>query len=290
MRQSRFLAGLLGAALSVFAQAGGGFASTGAEFETATSEYSVPVGSPAINAADIRPYHAIWNNGPGIIEERLTEADDGHLQHVQRGYAPLSRETIDEVAAEDPYLAVIETRLLSAATLASAYMRREVLRALPDPAAHRIIEVAADEEGYAGLATTAGGMIESWQLRTGYPSFDGWIAGLTIAALPLDTGYTASLPTVTHLFRGSHSLTVTVTGQAMVTVGNGDQINCWMVEAHWLDHASGDVYEPGPEGDGGTYYIAVNPGGGVPYVVQYVNASANILWDGIRRNPPDHSG
>ncbi len=285
MKQSILFAGLLIAATPAISQD----AVTPAVVDAEAAEHSVPVGSPSINAAAIQPYHAVWSNGPGLMEEQLTITDGGQLQHVQRGYGPLSRETINEVAVDDAYLAVAETRLLARETLASVYMRREILRALPDPAAHRVIEVAADDEGYAGLATTVGGSITSWQLRTGHPSFDGWIAGLAIAALPLEAGYTASLPTVTHLFRGSHSLTVTVTGQEIVTAGNGEQVNCWAVEAHWLDHASGDIYEPGPNGDGGTYFIAVNPGAGVPYVVQYVNASSNIVWDGVRRDPPDQS-
>ena len=248
-------------------------------------EYSVLVGSPVINAAVIEPYHAIWNTAHGFIEERLTAADETRWQHVQRTFAPLSRETMDEFAMTDEYLAAEETRLIMRDTLASNYLLRNLLRESRDPSASRTMEIVADAEGFAGIATRIDGEKLSWQLRTGRESFDGWIAGLAIAALPLAPGYSATIPTVTHLFRGSHSLTLTVIGQVPVTVGTGDTVDCWEVEASWVELATGDVYEPGREGSGGSYYIALHPGDGVPYVVEYASSGSSIIWDGVRREP-----
>lgn len=274
------LLALVSAALPVWAQD----AEPAGISQPVVPEYTVLVGSPAVNAAAIAPYHAVWNTRQGFIEERLTSADETRWRHVQRTFAPLSRETMDQVAMTDDYLAAEETRLIMRDTLASNYLHRQLLREVRDPSASRTIEVAADAEGYAGIATRADGEKLSWQLRTGRESFDGWIAGLTIAALPLETGYTATLPTVTHLFRGSHSLTVTVTGQVPVAVATGETIDCWEVEAEWVELATGDVYEPGRDGAGGSYYVAVNPGAGVPSVVEYASESASIVWDGVRRD------
>ena len=118
------------------------------------------------------------------------------------------------------------------------------------------------------------------------PVFDGWIAGLAIAALPLDEGYWASIPTATYIFKGVHHLTAKVVGRQMLETPLGEMIDVWAVEAEWVDLGSGDIYEPGPAGAGGLYHIAVTPGDGVPYVVKYEAQSNPIMWDGVRQKAP----
>ena len=69
-----------------------------------------------------------------------------------------------------------------------------------------------------------------------------------------------------------------------IPTADGLSVAVWEVNANWLNLTDGDVYGPGRDGDGGVYYISVNPGDGVPPVIEYVNSGGIIAWDGVRRN------
>ncbi len=103
-----------------------------------------------------------------------------------------------------------------------------------------------------------------------------------MATLPLKEGYVATLPMIIPNL-GIFWIEATVISKNKIPTADGANQEVWEVNANWLNLNVGEVYEPGRDGDGGVYYIAVNPGNGVPPVIEYVNDGAVIAWDGVRR-------
>jgi hypothetical protein len=112
--------------------------------------------------------------------------------------------------------------------------------------------------------------------------FEGQIGGLTLATLPLTDGYTATLPMIIPTL-GIYWIEASVKGKKTIMTEGGDSVETWEVDANWFNLTDGDIYEPGRDGDGGTYYIALNPGNGIPPVIEYANKGAGVTWDGVRR-------
>ena len=237
--------------------------------------YTTPVGASEVNADAIKPYRARWTTRAGVIEEALEAADDKIWRHTQISYQEKDGEMI-KIATE--------TRTLSREDLRSLSWTRQHHVQSPN-LPFRDVNVTVSPHGITGQVTNNNGEKEPFDAPLPMPVFDGWIAGLAIAALPLEKNYWASLPTGTYLFKGSHHLTVRIEGRAEVETAAGDKVDAWEAHAEWVDLGSGDVYESGPHGAGGVYYIAVEPGDGVPYVVKYEAQQALIVWDGERRLP-----
>ena len=245
------------------------------EYDCPSPCYTVPVGSSAVDETRLQPYRAVWAQiatgtdgatNPAAFEETLGQDDDGNWHHVQ-----ISR----------PGEAIVtQTRTLKARTLESL----SLVRTIENGPAH-LPTLTRFTTGHGRIdneQTLADGTQEDTSYAIGQPNFDGWVAGVIIAALPLEEGYRASLPTTTHSMAANHQLNVEVIGQAEITALNGAVVDAWEVEAEWFDLASGDIYPAGREGSGGTYYIALNPGAGVPHVVEYAAQGFSILWDGNR--------
>ncbi len=139
-------------------------------------------------------------------------------------------------------------------------------------------------ENFAADVTFADGRKVQGQPRDlAMPMFAGQIGGLTFAALPLRAGYVATLPMVIPNL-GIYWIEASVIGKKMIPTADGGSVEVWEVNANWFNLTDGDIYEPGRDGDGGVYYIAVTPGDGIPPVIEYVNNGAIIAWDGVRRN------
>lgn len=240
--------------------------------------YTTPVGAVELRADHIAPYRARWNTANGAIEETLEVDDRARLRHIQRAYRKVE---------DDLELVATETRILSRDDLRSLSWDRQhhvdVSASLPFSAVHGEMRRGR----FVGEMTTHDGDAAAYEFATPGPSFDGWIAGLAIAALPLREGYWASLPTTTHIMKGNHHLTARVTGEDVYETPRGEAIPVWRVEAEWVHLESADIYDPGADGSGGVYAIAKAPGDGVPYVVAYENQQAAILWDGVRRPAPE---
>lgn len=238
--------------------------------------YTTPVGASEVNAAAIKPFAARWTTGRGVFEETLEAVDEARWRHTQIQYR------LTDDGAEK---AATETRTLSRKDLRSLSWTREHHReseSLP----FKSVAVDVRPDGIVGEMTTNDGANAPYNSPLPMPMFDGWIAGLAIAALPLEESYWASLPTATYIFKGVHHLTVRVVGRETFVTPQGEEIDTWRVEAEWVDLGSGDIYEPGAEGAGGVYNLAVEPGDGVPYVVKYEAQSNPIVWDGVRRPAP----
>lgn len=238
--------------------------------------YTTPVGASEVNADAINPYSARWTTANGAIEETLEALDDKTWRHTQISYQNKDGAAI-KVATETRTLSRTDLRSLS-------WSRKHHIESPKLP--FRDVSVIVKPDGIYGEMTTNEGDKAPFNASMPMPVFDGWIAGIAIAALPLAEGYWASIPTGTYLFKGSHHLKLTVVGRAEIEAANGDKVDTWEVNAEWVDLGSGDIYQPGAEGSGGVYYMAVNPGDGVPYVVNYVAQQAAILWDGERSDAP----
>jgi len=239
--------------------------------------YTTPVGASEVNAGAIKPYAARWTTPRGgVFEETLEAVDGATWKHTQI----LSRTTDG-----DAVKVATETRTLSRDDLRSLSWARTHHIGSPNlPFKDVATEVRAD--GLFGEMTTLEGEKAPFNSPLPMPVFDGWIAGIAIAALPLKEGYWASLPTATYIFKGVHHITLRVVGRETLKTPQGEDIDTWKVEAEWVDLGSGDIYEPGAEGTGGVYHMAVEPGGGVPYVVKYEAQSNPIMWDGVRLPTP----
>lgn len=244
-----------------------------------TSEcYSVVVGSKQIDTAKLAPAHARWTQkalrdgkwqiSPGSFDEKLTQLPGGNWQHVQ---------TI-LVAGKARKM---ETRVFDKDTLQVLNLTME----FANPAQGTPQQVFYDltQDDFAANITMPDGTQAKGKPRSkSLPMFDGQVAGLTIATLPLSEGYTATMPMIIPNL-GIYWIEAKVAGQHTLTLENGEDIEVWDVTANWLNLTDGDVYEPGPDADGGVYYMAVNPGDGVPTVIEYANSGARITWDGVRR-------
>lgn len=239
--------------------------------------YTTPVGAAEMNAERIQPYHARWTSPGGVFEEKLVAENKTVWEHEQIAYQGNGAEAI-KVSTE--------TRRLSRADLRSLSWSR-VFHVESPNLPYRNVSVETNGNHYSGLMTKMDGGNAPYDAALPMPVFDGWIAGLAIAALPLKEDYWASLPTATHLFKGIHHLTIRVVAREEYETPRGEKIDAWAVEAEWVDLGSGDIYEPGAEGDGGVYHIAVEPGGGVPYVLKYEAQSNPIAWDGERLPAPN---
>ena len=240
--------------------------------------YSVQVGSPEVSTSRLAPYHAVWtqdapNEGEWVrtqatFEEMLSVGSDGQWVHIQKNHLGNGMVKID-------------TRRLDRKTLQVLDLTIEFENAPPEQPAKVYYDMTGDS--FAADVTFADGRKVTGQARDlAMPMFDGQIAGLTIAALPLADGYVATLPMVIPNL-GIYWIEVSVVGKKEIQAGDAKSIPVWEVNANWLNLTDGDIYEPGRGGDGGVYYIAVNPGDGVPPVIEYANSGTIIAWDGIRR-------
>ncbi|MEM9532886.1 MAG: hypothetical protein AAGA23_18340 [Pseudomonadota bacterium] len=237
--------------------------------------FTTPVGSAELDLSRLSPYRARWNSPGNEIEERLELDENGNWRHTQATF---------QVADKRRVQIAKEVRVLSGADLQSRYWSREFVIDSPK-IPFRKSEISLNGLEMKGTRTALDGQEPKIAFDLPMPAFDGWIVGLAIATLPLETGYWASLPTVTHTFEGIHHLTVRVIDRATIEAGNGEPAESWVVEAEWVDLGSGDIYPPGAAETGGVYHLAVNPGNGVPPVIKYEAQSNPILWDGIRSQP-----
>ena len=238
--------------------------------------YTTPVGAAEVNAAAIKPYSARWTSPGGVFEETLAAGDGETWTHTQIMYQ-LNEGNEVKVATE--------TRTLSRQNLRSlGWARRHHIESPRLP--FKSVTTKVESAGLVGEMITNDGEAAPFNAPLPMPVFDGWIAGIAIASLPLAENYWASIPTATYIFKGVHHLTAKVVARELIETPRGEMIEVWAVEAEWVDLGNGDIYEPGPTGAGGLYHIAVTPGDGVPYVIKYEAQSNPIMWDGVRRKAP----
>lgn len=238
--------------------------------------YSVPVGSSDISPDRLKPYSAKWIRSEKqdgqlvrtsvVFEETLSFDESGNWQHVQ------------SIKANDA-TNVRGTRVLDKQTL--EVLSLELLFQNATEGQPSKVHYDLTETEYAANVIFKDGREQKGQARRkAIPMFDGQIAGIAIAALPLRQGYVATLPMIIPNL-GVYWVEVTVMGQQTISVGEHSNIDVWEVNTHWLNLTDGDMYPAGREGSGGVYYIAVNPEEGMPHVIEYANDTGVISWDGV---------
>ncbi|PHR94145.1 MAG: hypothetical protein COA69_00680 [Robiginitomaculum sp.] len=241
--------------------------------------YSVVVGSSEINTARLKPYHAIWSQSnpdkdgawvksPATFEEILKIGADGQWIHVQKSHMGGG-------------MAQVQTRTLDKKTWQVLDMTITYENG-PSNAPQKVFYDLTGDNFTADITLSDGKHQTGKVRKKALAMFDGQIGGLTLAALPLSENYTATLPMIIPNL-GIYWIEATVVGRKTIPTADGSSQDVWEVNANWFNLTDGDIYEPGREGDGGVYYIAVNPGDGVPSVIEYANSGAVISWDGVRR-------
>lgn len=242
--------------------------------------HSVPVGSSAINSAQLSPYHAKWTQSlpqdgewvetPGGFEERLVMGDDGHWKHMQ-------------IVGPDDESRVTGIRRLDRETLQVLDQTVEFKNRPDDHPVSLFLDLTGNE--YAAEMVFPNGETRSGPANSlAMPMFDGQIFGVALAALPLEKGFVGSLPAVLAHTGASYWVEATVVGRQAIATADGNTQDVWEVATKWIDHDSGGVSEGGRNEAGGAYYIAISPESGVPHVIEYVNNGVSIVWDGVRRS------
>ena len=243
-----------------------------------TPAYTTPVGAAAVDAGRLHPYLARWSQeipgedgkwiAKGGFEERLEIDEQGHWRHTQ-----ITLRNANGIV-------VTGARTLDRKTLQPLRFERQVENAPPTVPVEFLLEY--EPAGYAGEAKTADGTVTQVKRALDLPMFDGSIIGLVIAALPLEDGYHASLPTVIPSLKATYWLEARVVGRKTVTTTDGSEVETWEVKTEWYNIDDKAVYPGGRDQSGGAYYIAVKPGDGEPFVVEYASNGVRITWDGER--------
>jgi len=240
--------------------------------------YSVTVGSKAVDSTRLAPYHAIWvqqrvvdgkpTASPATFEERLQREANGHWLHTQ-------------IQRPGNGMAITGLRTLDGKTLALNGMQLQIDNGPAEQPTQ--VDYLIEADGHTGTAQFADGTEKAGTKKPlSMRMFDGHIGGISFASLPLAEGYTASLPMLIPNL-GKYWIEAKVRGKKSIVSPAGESIQTWEVDAKWLNLGTGDIYPGGRDGSGGTYYIAIEPGNGVPPVVEYANENAVITWDGVRR-------
>lgn len=244
--------------------------------------YTAPVGGAMVETSRLAPFHARWtNNRPdeegnwsirGSFEEILEIDEGGMWRHTQ----------ITRSAGRD--MVVTGVRLLDRETLRPIRFDRKLENGPPAASVTMTVEYSA--RGFEMRGVTADGKTTNFEKELSTPMFDGSIVGLTIAALPLEEGYFATMPTAIPALKATFWLEARVIGSREFVAANGVKIETWEVNAEWYNFDDKDIYPGGRDLSGGAYYIAKNPGDGVPFVVEYANDGTRISWDGERLRIP----
>lgn len=129
----------------------------------------------------------------------------------------------------------------------------------------------------ATLKTILGDETTETVLHTTAPMYNGLLLGLLIAALPLEEDLQLRVPAVMPAMQYTYWMTLDVQGTETVTV-QGAPKSVWRVDAEWLNLHDGSIYDGGPGGSGGSYYIFRDPPPGMPPVYRYVNTNVDIVY------------
>jgi len=241
--------------------------------------YTAPMGARVFDVSKLAPYHAVWSRSikpeeewtsQGEAEEILEVDDDGNWVHTQ----------ITTVPGTDRVITVVRT--LDGTTLRPLHTLRTD-SAAPEGAPVQV-EFTYGPIDVTGTYTFGDGSSEPYEKALPMPMFDGSIVGLPIATMPLAEGYRETIPTVIPSLNATYWLEIEVTGKMPYEVQTGEVIDVWEVTANWYNVDDEDWYPPGRDDWGGAYYIAVEPGNGVPYVVEYAHSTLVFAWDGKRRD------
>lgn len=240
-----------------------------------TYEYGITPGSHTIDTKRLREYRATWKQWLRT-DDGLTDSGATFEEQLEIGGQAINH---TQTVRNNQGVVITEQRQFQPDTLLPLSLRRQMENG-PDSAPTGI-DLRADGRNWSGPVDLPGGKQTAFQYTAEAVAFDGWVAGLTLAALPLTVGYEATLPTVVQLQRTTYHLHVVVKDRSDFKVAN-QTLPVWVVDTTWTNVADHTVSAGGADQAGGTYLIAVNPKAGQPHVLEYANNGAIIRWTGNR--------
>lgn len=240
--------------------------------------YTTPVGSRVVDTGKLFPYLAVWVQSikneetwetVGTIQETFEIDENGQWRHTQTPKRDGSNLNVEVI------------RTMDRDTFRPLHFLRTMENG-PEGAPVEInFEIAPID--VTGQFLLADGTTKPFAKELSMPMFDGSIIGLVIATLPLREGYRETLPTSIPTLNATYWLEIEVTGKIPYEVLTGEVIEVWEVTTNWYNIDDQEWYPPGRDAWGGAYYIAVQPGGGVPFVIEYAHSTLIFAWDGQRR-------
>ncbi len=244
---------------SIFLMASQGFA-----------ESSLAIGDGQIKGGNLKPYDLAWHQcmktgdnwqaGPRLHEE-LVQIGPHLLRHKQVSKGPDG--TLNQSV-------VFHDRL----SFAPLRMEREAQN--PEQAIMRITHTLT-ESGYAGTARQ-GDKQKSLSGKVSSRMLHGANMGLPLATLDWQDE-PLRFPASMIGFDGTYTVTATWVGKDKLT-HNGENLEVWMIDVHWLHHESGDIYAAGPDESGGRYWVVRHPPEGFPYVPRYQTDTYLVEFSG----------
>ncbi len=234
--------------------------------------YDVAPGSDVLDTQRLQPYRANWQQlkrvedgllDSGTVFEELLEISPERLRHTQ-------------IVRTESGPVVTETRDFDLTSLLPTRLYRTLENGPPDQP--KEVELKRDNLLWSGPIMIGEKTATTFEYATEVAAFDGWVAGLTLAALPLKEGYAARLPTMVQFQRATYWLHAEVAGRKDYPVTADVTIPVWIVDTEWVNVVDGSVSEGGEYESGGSYLIAVAPQPGQPHVVEYANKGAVIRW------------
>lgn len=234
------------------------------------AESSLTVGDGKINGSYLKPYDLSWHQcmktddnwqaglrlreelvqiGPHVLRHKqVTTGPDGTLNHSvvfhdRSSFAPLRMER----EAQNPNQATVHmTHTLT-------------------------------QSGYSGTARQ-GDKQKSLSGKVSSRMLHGANMGLPLATLDWQDE-PLSFPASMIGFDGTYTVTATWAGKDELT-HDGENLEAWMIDVHWLHHESGDIYAAGPDENGGRYWVVRHPPEGFPYVPRYQTDTYLVEFSG----------
>jgi len=228
----------------------------------------------AFDTSRLAEYSASWR--------RLIPGDDGVPRDLGCFTETFSRLNDDEwlhiqtLRQDETESFMQEVRIFDAATLRPKTLRRTFLT--QEDGAPQWAELTFSGDGARGHVLMPDGQSVPFGREFGAPVYDGWVAGLLLAALDLDADTQASALVAIPLHNQLYRMNFTVVGAVDFELENGETVAAWEVDAEWIDAMTGSVSPGGADESGGAYVIAAAPAPGQPAVLSYINTSATILF------------
>lgn len=218
------------------------------------------VGDGQIRGERIAPYEHTWRQCSrqdgvwtdlGDLTETVVVIGENTLRHRQ------------QVARPDG-VTTLATTYFERQSFAPARMELEAKG--PDGVTLLSATRTLDHTGYKG-AMRRGEEVQPLQGTLNSSMLHGGALGLPLATLdfqkePLE--FAASMMN----FDASYRVIATWAGRETLRY-DGREVEAWWIDLEWHHDALGDVYEPGPDGSGGRFWVVPNPPPGFPYVPRY---------------------
>jgi len=228
---------------------------------------SVEMGDGQINGLKLSPYRLTWSQcqkseGKWLLLPSLTE-------EIQAVGKDLLR--IRHWSSQADGKQVESSLYYNRESLAPIFSEQRVLLPSGDQAAH--ISHTLTEQGHTATirqnkeVRSKEGLINS-------DMYDGMTLGLALTSLDYQrSNYQFNSAMLS--MQGTYKTVATRFDMHEIEFA-GEKVGVELVDVEWLHNESGDVYQPGPDGSGGRYWLVKNPPAGLPHVLRYQTDSYAI--------------